>query len=543
MNHARDLVQEGRFAPMSRFMMGTVLTHLLLTSLLPTSSFAEVPRLIRYQGQLEDAQGVPLEGPYTLTFRLYDAETAGTKVWEEAQANVPIEAGAFSVLLGQVTPLDVDWTQPRWVSIQVGEDAELAPRQRITSVPLALVAERLAGPVQVATNGHVGIGTTNPEAALDVKGAVLMNDVLKISAFGGPPPHARILNQNGGNLILDAGGGGKILSFSPGWTAGDISVQGWDFPFLHFRSSGNGHMAEIGAQNSETYVKSIYPGGYVTFHAGESERMRVANNGNVGIGTTTPVAKLHVNVETAAPPGGLGSEALGVYSDATSRMTISRASTDGDGAFFQFFKSRGTHASRSAVAVNDLLGAITFRGAENSTTFGTGALITAEVDAPVEAGGSMAGRLSFHTAQGNTSVTTERMRIDKIGRVGIGTTNPGYKLHVEGSAYATGGWYGSSAALKQHVQPLAEHDYAGLLGQLDALDIVRFQWKDGLGMDGQTHLGIIAEQAPELITNQERTAVSASDYLAFLAAGVKALKAEHDALKARVERLEAVLHE
>ena len=34
---------------------------------------AQVPHLIRYQGQAIDAKGVPLEGPHDLTFRLYDA--------------------------------------------------------------------------------------------------------------------------------------------------------------------------------------------------------------------------------------------------------------------------------------------------------------------------------------------------------------------------------------------------------------------------------------------------------------------------------------
>ena len=60
---------------------------------------AQVPHLIRYQGQAVDSRGVPLEGPYTLTFRLYDAESAGTIVWQEQQANVPLNEGHFSVLL------------------------------------------------------------------------------------------------------------------------------------------------------------------------------------------------------------------------------------------------------------------------------------------------------------------------------------------------------------------------------------------------------------------------------------------------------------
>jgi hypothetical protein len=114
-----------------------------LTSLLPMHrAVAQVPPLIRFQGQAVDSQGVPLEGPYTLTFRLYDTVTAGTKLWEETQTNVALSKGHFSVLLGQVASLaSMNWSQPRWLAIQVGTQPELSPRQQFTSVPLALRAE------------------------------------------------------------------------------------------------------------------------------------------------------------------------------------------------------------------------------------------------------------------------------------------------------------------------------------------------------------------------------------------------------------------
>ncbi len=121
-------------------------TGILLSTysvLLSAPVLAQVPPLVRYQGQAVDTKGVPLEGPYTLTFRLYDAETAGAKVWEEIQLNVPLARGYFSVLLGSVKPLTVmDWSKPCWLSVQVNAEPELAPRQQITSVPLAVRAEK-----------------------------------------------------------------------------------------------------------------------------------------------------------------------------------------------------------------------------------------------------------------------------------------------------------------------------------------------------------------------------------------------------------------
>ena len=65
---------------------------------MPAPLHAAVPHLVRYQGQAVDNLGVPLQGPYTLTFRLYDADAGGNIVWQEQQANVPINKGHFSVL-------------------------------------------------------------------------------------------------------------------------------------------------------------------------------------------------------------------------------------------------------------------------------------------------------------------------------------------------------------------------------------------------------------------------------------------------------------
>lgn len=127
---------------------------LAVCCMLSAQVHAAVPHLVRYQGQASDANGVPLEGPYTLTFRLYNAETLGTVVWQETQSNVSLTKGNFSVLLGQVTPLNVDWATPLWLSIQVGTGSELSPRQRITSVPLAIRAETaeslVGGPTDIS---------------------------------------------------------------------------------------------------------------------------------------------------------------------------------------------------------------------------------------------------------------------------------------------------------------------------------------------------------------------------------------------------------
>lgn len=98
-------------------------------------AIAQVPPLIRYQGTVIDANNVPIEGTYTLTFRLYNAQTGGAAVWTETQSGVPVSRGVFNVLLGQTASLTLPFDKDYWLSTQVGTDAEMSPRQRLTSVP------------------------------------------------------------------------------------------------------------------------------------------------------------------------------------------------------------------------------------------------------------------------------------------------------------------------------------------------------------------------------------------------------------------------
>ena len=169
----------------ARLMCAVVVSCLVIAA----GASAQVPHLIRYQGQAVDSKGVTLEGPYTLIFRLYDAETGGAKLWEEPQANVLLEGGHFSVLLGQVASLDaMDWSKPCWLSVQVNSDPELAPRQRITSVPLAVraeSAERLTQAITPALITPQGSGSGLDADTVDGKHA---SDLLNRANHTGTEP-------------------------------------------------------------------------------------------------------------------------------------------------------------------------------------------------------------------------------------------------------------------------------------------------------------------------------------------------------------------
>ena len=108
-----------------------------------TPCFADVPHLVNYQGHLANGSGIPITGNHALTFRIYaDSTGAGTVLWQEIHAVVPVNAGLFQVILGGTTPIanSLFDSQTRWIGIAVDSDPEMTPRTRITAVPWALRA-------------------------------------------------------------------------------------------------------------------------------------------------------------------------------------------------------------------------------------------------------------------------------------------------------------------------------------------------------------------------------------------------------------------
>jgi hypothetical protein len=112
--------------------------------------------LLSYQGYLTDAGGEPLHGEVDVTFRLYSVPTEGTALWTEAHTGenaVPVTDGLFNVMLGSLTPIPDDvWSSgARYLGIQIGDDAEMTPRETIGSVPAALtVPDRVIGNEKLA---------------------------------------------------------------------------------------------------------------------------------------------------------------------------------------------------------------------------------------------------------------------------------------------------------------------------------------------------------------------------------------------------------
>ncbi|MDP2867124.1 MAG: hypothetical protein Q8O90_12865, partial [Elusimicrobiota bacterium] len=103
------------------------------------------PALINYQGRLVDANGNPLSGTYSLTFKIYSVASGGAVDWTETQS-LSLDNGIFNASLGAVTSLapSVFSTDARYLGVTVGADAEMSPRVRLVSVPYAIYAASAA---------------------------------------------------------------------------------------------------------------------------------------------------------------------------------------------------------------------------------------------------------------------------------------------------------------------------------------------------------------------------------------------------------------
>ena len=211
----------------------------------------------------------------------------------------------------------------------------------------------------------------------------------------------------------------------------------------------------------------------LAFSEGGVEVMRIDSAGFVGIGTSSPGAKLNVVdnsasvalritqtgagnalvVEDSANPDAtpfLIDSAGNVVLGHTSSLSIAGRtsllqtyganlyagvrynSASGAGASFNFARSRSaTIGSFGVVSANDAIASINFSG-DDGTAFVDAASIIASVDG-TPGTGDMPGRLQFLTTADGASTPTERMRIDSSGNVGIGTSSPASTLHVNSS--------------------------------------------------------------------------------------------------------------
>lgn len=280
-----------------------------------------------------------------------------------------------------------------------------------------------------AGSGNVGIGTTTPSTKLQIvtsgTNGVVIGDTAYPSWMGAEGLYVDGAFRANSYLVNS---GGTI-----NWGASTAQIVGYS----------------LSTSDTNSYI------GFLTGETGNHyERMRIVNNGNIGIGTTAPGAKLEVATNTST----LAQLRIsGAYNTASSGSEIFLRESDpsdygfkiglesSNNRFYITSINGATVAERLSIqrdTGNIGIGTVTPLGklditGTQSDTLGEGAIrITNSVDAQR----AFAIRLTADTVSDLTfdreyaSSWSEALRIKRLdGNVGIGTTNPGTKLDVSGT--------------------------------------------------------------------------------------------------------------
>jgi len=247
-----------------------------------------------YQGKLNDAGG-PYTGLASFRFRLFNAASAGTQIGSTLTAcDVTVVDGVFTVNLDfGATPFD---GADRWLEIGAQTATgncttfdTLSPRQAINTVPYAirsLAPWATNGTAISYSTGRVGIGVTAPTADLDI---VKSEASMRIASTG---------TQGTSTLTIQGAPAIGIIAN----VLGSIDfTDGAAVPYASIYSS-----------------KGLL-GQALNFAVNGVTEMTLDTAGELGIGTTLPTAKLHVDGGTDSATSGGGFLVLG----ATNNLNLS----------------------------------------------------------------------------------------------------------------------------------------------------------------------------------------------------------------------------
>jgi hypothetical protein len=348
-------------------------------------SSAQVPHMINYQGKLLTSGGALVNDTVPMTFSIYADTGGGFAQWTETQAQVTIKDGIFNVFLGSVVPIpdsvfDGDF---KFFGVKVGADPEMAPRTCMVSVPYAFTSSKggccwdctTPGYTYIADpNEKVGIGTSTPRHPLTIAGEWI--------GLGPDATGWDIAGTSYGFAIKDRDANSYRL-----WIRKDNGYVGIGATAVN-RLDVEGGLA-VGTNYSGTYTAP-------------TDGMII--EGNVGIGTTVPAAKLHIGdpFSPGPPPSNIGVLA----------------------------KIAGPTAP--ALGSNTKWGVVGY--AENGGVLGSGNMygiygVTNGTD------DLSIGVYGSNPNGGESWAGSFGGRVYMAGNVGIGTTSPQAKLHINGTTF------------------------------------------------------------------------------------------------------------
>ena len=232
-------------------------------------------------------------------------------------------------------------------------------------------------PVNLTINpsgGNLGIGTLNPSTKLNINGNLTGNGLFiqvngasntylgnEASWLGsGTSTNSVLISYN--SLLLGTNDTERMRITSSGnvgigTTSPNVELALYQAttPRFHLQNSTSGTGSTSGFQialsSTDSYLWNFQNGATI-FGTANTEKMRITSNGNVGIGTTSPVSKFQVN------GGGLFTG--GTHTDASlvNAMKIGFNSTDNYG----FLESVQVDATSRPLRINQYGGATFFGG-------------------------------------------------------------------------------------------------------------------------------------------------------------------------------------
>ena len=219
-----------------------------------------------------------------------------------------------------------------------------------------------------------------------------------------------------GNNTLTAPTGTGTLAVITGSSDPTLTLTGSGHPQLTLtNTSGSDHTGINFGDSSDTNAGMIQytnDGDYMVVHTAGAEALRVDSSGRLLVGT---IASRAVN----SAQGSFQIEGTGAED---SDMSIVRNQNNSGGPAICFGKSRNASlAGNTIVQAGDQFGSLIFMGNDGTDLESQGARIDAACDGTPGAN-DMPGRLTFSTTADGASSSTERMRIDKDGRILLGAT-------------------------------------------------------------------------------------------------------------------------